>query len=534
LASRNNSANRLRSSSNENNHNNNETTSSSSSSGSSNHTDIEDNSKSRYRHHHHHHPMKAIKTLLMQDWKSSGDFVRAQGKVAIILLLAYIGNAWPHAYPRNDNHNMIMFWVMNAALLLAAAATLKHDVNTSSRGVQLLSRSQTEEWKGWMQWAFIMYHYYRAYSVYNEIRVFVSAYVWMTGFGNFLYFDKKQDFSVERAISMWLRINYFPLLLSVFLGVKLELYYVVPLHTAGFFITMATCYLAKKLGDVFTSWNADKRNAVAIAVCLLAHIVFYETPAVGFLELFSHEYSFRFQSDKYTAWVGILSGFFWGRFQQYMQYAFAKDSNEDHGSLHSYAPWIQRGTGLVLIALWYILFGHISDKFTYNPMHPYVFWMPVAGWLMVRNSSKYLTELHSTALEFFGRITLETYVLQFHLFMCRDVQFIPIVIPGSGPDGPLIVKTLNMLLCGVIFVSVAWWARKITVTTQNSVTELVHLIIHRPESVSSEDDKEQTLPLTANEKSLKAAKSDLEARDANEEGEDAVGETTNTTKEQQV
>ena len=29
------------------------------------------------------------------------------------------------------------------------------------------------------QWAFIFYHYYRVYYVYNEIRVFVSAYVWM-------------------------------------------------------------------------------------------------------------------------------------------------------------------------------------------------------------------------------------------------------------------------------------------------------------------------------------------------------------------
>ena len=30
-----------------------------------------------------------------------------------------------------------------------------------------------------LQWAFIFYHYYRVYYVYNEIRVFVSAYVWM-------------------------------------------------------------------------------------------------------------------------------------------------------------------------------------------------------------------------------------------------------------------------------------------------------------------------------------------------------------------
>jgi hypothetical protein len=51
---------------------------------------------------------------------------------------------------------MTMFWVVNAIFLMAAVLTLKHDANGSARGVQLLSRPQTEEWKGWMQWAFIM------------------------------------------------------------------------------------------------------------------------------------------------------------------------------------------------------------------------------------------------------------------------------------------------------------------------------------------------------------------------------------------
>ena len=137
-------------------------------------------------------------------WKGRKDFLLAQAQVLVILAIAYIGmhyarnvvdcsgktmtnhvfllhtsfsigNTWPESYPRNENHNPTMFWIMNAALGVAAFATLKHDANGSSRGVQLLSRSQTEEWKGWMQFAFIMYHYYRAYFVYNEIRVFVSA-----------------------------------------------------------------------------------------------------------------------------------------------------------------------------------------------------------------------------------------------------------------------------------------------------------------------------------------------------------------------
>lgn len=294
----------------------------------------------------------------------------------------------------------------------------------------------------------------------------------MTGFGNFLYFDKKQDFSLERAISMWLRINYFPLLLSFAINVSLELYYVVPLHTAGFFITMFTCYLAKCLEYVMPSASSWKRNAVAIAVCFAVHIVFYETELKSCLKIFSDEYYFRFQVDKYSAVIGILSGFCWGKFKEYMNWCYGSPASETT-QRQIQCMWYQRAAGVALIAVWWYLFGYMPDKRDYNPIHPFIFWMPVAGYLMLRNSSKYLTEIHSQALEFTGRITLETYVLQFHVLMCNKVQNIPIVIPGSGADGDPMLKFLNMLLCGVGFMALAYWARQITITTQNTVTDLL-------------------------------------------------------------
>jgi hypothetical protein len=91
-----------------------------------------------------------------QNWPGKMDFLKAQGQVAIVLVVAAIGNMWPVAYQRNENHNPTAFWVMNAVLVAAALFTLKHDKEGSARGVQLLSRPQTEEWKGWMQWMFIM------------------------------------------------------------------------------------------------------------------------------------------------------------------------------------------------------------------------------------------------------------------------------------------------------------------------------------------------------------------------------------------
>jgi len=415
-----------------------------------------------------------VRVWCTQEKNGLRDFALAQCKVAVVLAVAHFGNTYDPSYPRNDNHNPPMFWLVNALLAIGTfltwtwkASSTGRDGSTTPR-VVCLGREQTEEWKGWMQWGFIFYHYYRVYPVYNFIRVFVSAYVWMTGFGNFLYFDKKGDFSVERFVSMIIRINYFPLLLSYFLTVPLELYYVVPLHTTGFVMTMITCFIGlqfeKKLGMSY--W---KSRIGAVALCGAVLVAFYETSAVNFLKFFSDEYFFRFQADKYSAWMGMATGLLWGKVGEYMNWAHGFE-NDQRRSLASVA---QFSVGAALIAFWYIPFGSISDKYTYNPLHPYVFVFAVIGWLMVRNSTRYLTECHSTLLEFLGRNTLETYVLQFHLFMCHNVQFIPVIIPGSDKDGSATMKFLNMLLCGSVFLTLAVWARKITVATQLSVVDLV-------------------------------------------------------------
>lgn len=49
-----------------------------------------------------------------------------------------------------------------------------------------------------LQVLFLMYHYFAASEIYNAIRVFIAAYVWMTGFGNFSYYYIRKDFSIAR------------------------------------------------------------------------------------------------------------------------------------------------------------------------------------------------------------------------------------------------------------------------------------------------------------------------------------------------
>ena len=90
------------------------------------------------------------------------------------------------APPRNQVHDMDMFWCVAFILLVSSALNVR-----KSKGGDVLNREQTEEWKGWMQFMFLMYHYFSAHEVYNSIRVFITAYVWMTGFGNFSFFYLK-------------------------------------------------------------------------------------------------------------------------------------------------------------------------------------------------------------------------------------------------------------------------------------------------------------------------------------------------------
>jgi hypothetical protein len=82
---------------------------------------------------------------------------------------------------------------------------------TSDGGDALLNREQTEEWKGWMQILFVLYHYFAAKEMYNLIRIFIAAYVWMTGYGNFFFFYKTNDYSFARSVEhgtyTWLSSN---------------------------------------------------------------------------------------------------------------------------------------------------------------------------------------------------------------------------------------------------------------------------------------------------------------------------------------
>ncbi|CAN0140181.1 unnamed protein product, partial [Heterosigma akashiwo] len=176
------------------------------------------------------------------------EFASDVSKLALMMLLVYLCENFPPHPHSQKVHDMDMFWVMTAVLFLWSFTDVR-----KSKTTDILNREQTEEWKGWMQFMFLLYHYFSAHEVYNSIRVMITCYVWMTGFGNFSFFYIKRDFGALRFLQMLWRLNFLVFFLCMTLGNNYILYYICPLHTFYFFLVFATMGIWQGLNH--TKWG---------------------------------------------------------------------------------------------------------------------------------------------------------------------------------------------------------------------------------------------------------------------------------------
>ena len=211
----------------------------------------------------------------------------------MILLFAYICENYPQHSHGEKHYDRDEFFFLTALLFIASAYTVskndksKSKNNSSSNNSSIepvkttkirevasvkpandvLNRDQTEEWKGWMQYMFLLYHYYHAEEVYNSIRIMITCYVWMTGFGNFSFFYLKGDYSMIRVVQMLWRLNFLVVFLCLTQGTTYILYYICPLHTFFFIMVYVTMRIGKQ-------WNYSKYG-LRIKLSLVAFVIFF-------------------------------------------------------------------------------------------------------------------------------------------------------------------------------------------------------------------------------------------------------------------
>lgn len=343
----------------------------------------------------------------------------------------------------------------------------------SPRPPQLAGRSQTEEWKGWMQILFLLYHYFNAKEIYNAIRVFIAGYVWLTGYGNFSYYYKTGDFSCGRFAQMMWRLNFLVALCCLALGNSYMLYYICPMHTLFTVLVYATLAVGGRRNRASAGFVWAK-----IAIVLALAAVVWETP--GLFDLLwrplrplvayvdprrasadsMHEWRFRSGLDRYV-WI---HGMACALLNPTLERVLARvDALPPRRAAATRLAAVAAALGVG--ATWYATVFTLPKR-EYNRLHPYTSWIPITCFLVLRNATPSMRQVHLHLFAWTGVVTLETYIGQFHTWLLskrRDGQ--PIYLLCLIPGYPY----LNFALVTAIYVLCSHRLFKATVTLRNEL-----------------------------------------------------------------
>ena len=176
-----------------------------------------------------------------------------------------------------------------------------------------------------------------------------------------------------------------------------------------------------------------------------------------------HEWFFRSGLDRYVWIYGMACAYCHPTCERWLEQLHTM---RGHKRLASKAAVLGVVAGVG--GLWFTQVYQLP-KLEYNKVHPYTSWIPITLWCVLRNL---LPQLRTYYLEFFaymGKITLETYICQFHIWLHTgksDAQ--PAGLLVLVPGYPL----TNFLCTTLLYVFVSRRVFEATNTLKNACVPL--------------------------------------------------------------
>ncbi|XP_076362337.1 N-acetylneuraminate (7)9-O-acetyltransferase isoform X2 [Tachypleus tridentatus] len=298
-----------------------------------------------------------------------------------------------------------------------------------SQHTQVLHRDQTDETKGWMQLIILIYH--------------------MTGASQVLF-----------------RMNLLVVVLCLSMNRPYQFYYFVPLVSFWYAVSYVTMVIIPQVTN-----SSAEANPLQYLYMVLKFVVLFSIVTVLYMsEVFFEkifvtrpwkalfvttddsikEWWFRWKIDRYSVASGMLLAF---AYHLLRQYRIIDDNN--HSNLFS------RGLSLTATLVSFIGLGIYAtfaflcrNKPECNEIHPYISFVPILSFIVLHNISGLLRTRYSTFFAWFGKISLELFIAQYHIWLAADTHGVLVLVPSY--------PVLNVIITTFIFVCIAHEVHHIT------------------------------------------------------------------------
>jgi hypothetical protein len=289
--------------------------------------------------------------------------------------------------------------------------------------------------------------------------------VFLTGYGNVSFFYLKKDYSSIRVIQMLWRLNFLVVFLCLTQGTTYILYYICLLHTYFFLMVYATMSIAKHVN--YTKYGIRFKFAVlAIIIFLvwdvdtgifrLLHVLFLgETPVLGATAGTMWEWYFRSTLDHWSTFLGMLFALNFPITSLFFRKLEAQPLPR--------VVAVKGAMALCLIgATYFWVNGPFQlGKFDYNQTNAYFGWIPMISYIYLRNLTPWLRGHSLELLHQIGKTTLETYLMQHHIWLTSDAKTLLTLIPGW--------PKMNFLLVTIIYFCLSRHLYKLTLFLRSMV-----------------------------------------------------------------
>lgn len=270
--------------------------------------------------------------------------------------------------------------------------------------------------------------------------------------GNFSFFWVRKDFSLWRFLKMQFRLNFLVTCICIVTSNQYMLYYICAMHSYWFI----SVYVFM---GVLKSWNTDsKKMFLKFCVYFLFNCIIFEIPFVTsnifrpfqFVLGFTvpkygkmHEWAFRAGLDHWACFFGMICAYNYPHFENFIN----NIEKTDDWKRRLCVKCLMVTSCVIGLVLWY---GHVMtrEKYSYNAVHPYTSLIPIFCFIILRNSFATLRSYYIELFAWLGKITLETYLSQLHIYLQSNAKHFIGYIPNY--------HFLNFALATVIYLPVSY------------------------------------------------------------------------------